>query len=295
MNMTKKTRLFWISVLAALLFAGCFTYRYSEQDLLLPQKEHPLSGAFRLEKHFLSAEDGVRIECWFLSRSNAELNILFLPGNSWNLRHRIPAFNLMGEKIKADIFAVNYRGYGLSEGKPSLEGLLKDGRAAVDFFSGHSGIHRGLPTYVLGFSPGSFVALRIAAGESIKGVILVSSMTSTQEIIEHGKRKRIPLYALPFVRIEVDSNLSKLDNIQAVKGIDKPVLFIHGEKDSYLPFKMSKTLYDACPSPCKKLVILEGANHFLCDEKPFGRVVDEITKFIGDSADGPISRKRRRF
>lgn len=207
---------------------------------------------------------------------------MFLPGNSWNLRHRIPAFNQIGKGLKANIFAVNYRGYGLSEGEPTIDGILRDGEAAIAFLNRNAEILRGFPLYLVGFSLGSFVALHIAADPSIRGIILLASMTSTDEIIRHGKRTGIPFLMSPFVRVAVDTNLYKIDNISQVNRVQKPILFIHGEQDSALPCEMSRTLYRICPSPKRKLVILKSATHFLCDDQSICQVVDEIRRFVDD-------------
>lgn len=284
-----------LAAVSVFLSLDCATVRYGERDLLLPQKEYGISGVFHLEKYFFFTGDSVKIESWFLSRDDAEVNLLFLSGNSWNIRNRIPAFNQIGGGLKANIFAVNYRGYGMSEGDPSLDGILRDGEAAIAFIRGNPEVFRGLPVCLVGFSLGSFVALHIASDPSVKGIVLLASMTSTREIIRCGKRARIPFLARPFVRVVLDPKLYLIDNIALVAKIQKPILFIHGELDSALPCEMSRTLYRICPSTKKKLVILDGATHFLCDDQPICRVVEEIGKFLdtefaregGDSA--PVS------
>jgi pimeloyl-ACP methyl ester carboxylesterase len=255
------------------------TYRYTEHDLLLPQKEYSIGNFFHFDEFFVLTEDSVKIECWSLTQAGAEFNLFFLPGNSWNLRHRIPAFNEIGKRLKANLFSVNYRGYGLSEGAPSLAGILKDGEAAMRFFNENPAIHRGLPTVLVGFSLGTFVALHLGNDEAVGGIVLLSPMTCTREIIKYGKRSRIPFYASPFIKVKVDSNLAGLDNCALVRKIRKPILFIHGQKDSVLSCEMSNTLFRLCPSRFKKRILLTGAGHFLCDETSIDSVADEINQF----------------
>ena len=48
--------------------------------------------------------------------------------------------------------------------------------------------------------------------------------------------------------------------LDAVRCAKKPVLFIHGEKDDYVPTFMQGTLYDACPTKKERLVV-PGAVH----------------------------------
>jgi fermentation-respiration switch protein FrsA (DUF1100 family) len=48
--------------------------------------------------------------------------------------------------------------------------------------------------------------------------------------------------------------------LEQVKKIKIPTLFIHGEDDTFVPFKMVHTLYAACPAP-KELFTVPGAGH----------------------------------
>ncbi|MGH7597116.1 MAG: alpha/beta hydrolase [bacterium] len=199
--------------MSTVFFCGCFTYNYAEKDLFEPQKETQLASVYRFERLFLNTSDSVEIEGWWLSREDAELTIFFLPGNSWNLRHRIPAFNAIASRIKANIFAVNYRGYGLSSGEPTVDGICRDGETAMAFLRDHIQPKRVLPLYILGYSLGSYVALSLATRHPCEGIILLAGFTCTKEVMEHARQKRIPVYARLFVRIKPDSCLYKLDNL----------------------------------------------------------------------------------
>jgi fermentation-respiration switch protein FrsA (DUF1100 family) len=48
--------------------------------------------------------------------------------------------------------------------------------------------------------------------------------------------------------------------LEQVKKTKIPTLFIHGEEDTFVPFKMVYTLYEACPAP-KELFTVPGAGH----------------------------------
>lgn len=61
--------------------------------------------------------------------------VLFLHGNAGNIGHRL--LNVVGlyQSLHCNIVMLEYRGYGLSQGTPSEEGLYMDARAALDYIA----------------------------------------------------------------------------------------------------------------------------------------------------------------
>ena len=49
--------------------------------------------------------------------------------------------------------------------------------------------------------------------------------------------------------------------IDALARTDVPVLFIHGDRDTFVPTTMSRDDFEACTSPTKRLLIVPGADH----------------------------------
>lgn len=265
-----------------LLLAGCSTIRFTEQNLFFPFKEYKISDMYSFNRYFIMTDDSLRIESWFLTQEKAKINLLFFPGNGYNLRSRVPFFNKVGKELDANIFAINYRGFGLSEGSPAIEGIIKDGKAALNYFKSHRQLNKGLPTFIVGYSLGSFVALNVGTENFINGFVLIGALTSAEEMIHYLKNKNIPFYAKPFVRIIADENVYQLDNLSLVKKINKPILFVHGTQDDFVPPSMSEKLYKSSIAPAKDLLLIEGANHqtILSDEKFIEKLVDGTKKFM---------------
>lgn len=72
-----------------------------------------------------------------------------------------------------------------------------------------------------------------------------------------------------------DADITKL-----VAKTDIPALFIHGDKDVFVPTELGKKLYDACASPNKKLVIVEGAEHAASISVDRQLYTDEVCAFV---------------
>ena len=91
---------------------------------------------FDMEDVFFEASDGTKLHAWYARsesggpQPNPRVTILWFHGNAGNIAHRYHNLAQMVERLGVDVFLMDYRGYGRSEGKPSEEGLYLDGEAA---------------------------------------------------------------------------------------------------------------------------------------------------------------------
>lgn len=70
------------------------------------------------ETVWLTAEDGVHLNGWYVPATQARATLLFFHGNAGNISHRLDSLRIFHE-LELNVFIFDYRGYGLSEGKPS--------------------------------------------------------------------------------------------------------------------------------------------------------------------------------
>ena len=151
------------------------------------------------------------------------------------------------EELRVNVFMYDYRGYGLSEGRPSESGTYADIRAAYDLM-----LSRGFPRgaiYLMGQSLGTGVTVDLASKVPVGGVILEAPFTSVPAMVRG--RFRIPLDW--FLETRYDS-LSKIADI----GV--PVVFVHDRRDPIVPYALGLALFDATPEP-KKLFTLDAEIH----------------------------------
>ena len=199
------------------------------------------------ESIFLTGEDGVRIHAFFLPSPGAHRALLFLHGNAGNASHRLPNAALLAQ-LDTHVLLLDYRGYGLSGGSPSEQGLHSDAQAGLD----HLVETRGIPArqvFVFGRSLGGAVATRLAVEQPLAGVILESTFSSVADI---AARFVGPL-AGPLAG-------ERFDSLGRIRGVRAPLLFFHGDRDRTIPLSLGQRLYDAAPEP-KAFEILEGADH----------------------------------
>ena len=145
--------------------------------------------------------------------------------------------------------AVNYRGYGLSEGYPSETALAADALAVYDWLAKRDGIDTKR-IVVFGRSLGSGVAVQLAASRPVRAAVLVSPFDSLRSLA----RKQYP-----FVPVSL---LLKhpFDSVVRAPDIHTPLLVIAGERDGLIPPEYSKRLHDAWAGP-KRWTLVPEANH----------------------------------
>lgn len=229
----------------------------------------------------LTTADGVRIHGWWWSASDDAPAVVFFHGNAGNLAMRVSTAEGLASR-GLSVFVLSYRGYGRSEGRPSEEGVLHDGRAALEWVSREvGGTHR---VVLHGRSLGGFVAAGVGAEAGVAGVILESSFTTLYEIA----REVYPI--LP--RFLLGRLRGHFDNLDAVSRVEAPVLVIHGAADALIPPEMGERLHRRARQGHGWLPV-EGAGHndlpFVAGEDYFDQVatfVRRVTDEFGTATEG---------
>jgi len=166
---------------------------------------------------------------------------------------------------------VEQRGCAESEGRTITFGIheRRDCLRWVEYVVEHFG--PDVKIILTGMSMGAATVL-MAAGEplppNVVGVLADCGYTTPREIIqkvmgEMGLPVRLtyPLVKLG-ARLYGHFDLEEASPLDAMKRCKVPVLFIHGEADSYVPCEMSLRNYEACASR-KRLLTVPGAEHGL--------------------------------
>ena len=198
--------------------------------------------------------EGVTLGARFHLQSPTAANVLFFHGNGEIVADYdtlAPLYN----RLAVNFLCVDYRGYGRSQGTPSVTTLLSDARAAFDF------IRRWLteqrfegPLVVMGRSLGSAAVLEIAATRADQAAGL---------IIESGFATAVPLLELFGVDAESIGYREETGfrHLQKIGGFKKPTLIIHAQRDHLIALSQGQALYEASGAADKALVVIADANH----------------------------------
>jgi fermentation-respiration switch protein FrsA (DUF1100 family) len=197
----------------------------------------PTVYALPVEDVWLTADDGVRINAWFLPNPASTKVLLWFHGNAENIGMGLEQMKALS-RLGTNIFEIDYRGYGKSEGSPNEAGLYRDGEAAYRYLV-ESRHFEPRNVFIYGHSLGGGVATEIAYRHECGGLIVESSFTSIREMARHVMK-------IPFMEYVTKS---RFDSIGKIAQVHAPVMIIHGKEDKLIPFTMVERLYAAAHQP----------------------------------------------
>ena len=179
------------------------------------------------------------------------LTILYCHGNKYNIDEYWDRVMMLSE-LGMNILIFDYRGYGMSEGDPSEDGLFADGTAALEYvLSRPETVEDSLIIY--GYSLGNVASIYLAA-EKADPLCLIAEcpFASANSLTQSSSFFDIP----PLWLTE-----GEYDNAGTVKGIETPFLLFHGEEDDFVRWQDNgKIVYENALEP-KMLYLIGSAEH----------------------------------
>jgi uncharacterized protein len=263
--------LFFLALIAFFWIAACLAYPRLENYLVFFPVSRMSAGPKDLHLSHqdvsFSAQDGTRLHGWLFPLPGEAPVVVYFHGNAENISHCLDfAQTLLAQGI--EVFLVDYRGYGKSEGTPSEQGIYLDGDAAYRYLAEEK---KYAPERIVlfGRSLGGAVAIEVSLRRRVRAVIIESAFTSTRDMA-----KTMFPFCLFFPLLPVH-----YDSIGKIAAVSVPKLFIHSENDEIVPFAMGRALFEAAPQP-KYFFPLKGAGHndtsLVGGEKYFRAIADFV-------------------
>ena len=224
-----------------------------------------------VEDVWLLTEDGVRINAFYHSNPASKQVLLWFHGNAENIGYGLDHLRALAT-IGVNILAVDYRGYGKSEGKPDEAGVYHDADAAYDYLIKQRHF-RPEDIIIYGHSLGGAVAINLASRRPCGGLIIQSSFTNARAMARR-------LFTIPLIEYVVKS---RFDSLQRIRDVHAPILIVHGTRDEVVPFRMGQQLFAAAPEP-KRFYPIEGAGHNNLMERGGENYLECLQRFVAESA-----------
>jgi fermentation-respiration switch protein FrsA (DUF1100 family) len=241
------SQLFSLFIILVSIFL--FLRYFEHHAIFYPDRQiqfFPQDSGLRFEDVFFKTSDNIEINAWFVPSPKAKFTILFCHGNAGNISHRLEKI-IFFHNLACNIFIFDYRGYGLSKGRPSEKGLYLDTQAAFDYL-----LSRGInQEQIIGYgeSIGSAAIIDLALRHPLRALITEGAFSSGKDMAR---------YVFPFLPHWIFS--LRFDSENKIKSIKITKLMIHSLNDEIVPFKLGRKLYDAAPEP-KELFEIHGGHN----------------------------------
>jgi fermentation-respiration switch protein FrsA (DUF1100 family) len=194
------------------------------------------------------SKDKTKLHAWYCPCEKPRGIVLMAHGNAGNVATRAGWLMYLQTRLRVSTFMFDYRGYGKSEGVPTVEGVLDDARAVMTKLCELTQ-SKDSDIIVMGESLGGAVAVQLAAERAPRALILQSTFSSLHDVAD-----------VHYPRLSWLVPADKLNSAKEITKYKGPLLLSHGTADGTIPFGLGAKLFKAANSP-KSLVAIPDADH----------------------------------
>lgn len=212
--------------------------------------------------------NGVKVAAIVLGPERGKKAILRCHGNAEDAANSLFALRYLARR-GFTVACVDYPGYGLSDGSPDEDGCYRNVHRLYDWLVEARGF-KPEDIVVDGFSVGSGPATELAATKPVGGLVLEAPFLSAPRVVT--RIRLLPVDPFP--------------NLKMIKDVKCPVLVIHGTKDSVIPHRHGKELFELANEP-KHFIPVQGADH---NDLIFKMGPEHYLKMIEDFAVGSLAQ-----
>lgn len=207
------------------------TQSIDELLLFFPSK-HPVGNwapeGLRFEDVYFTAEDETKLHGWYCPCDMPRAVVLLAHGNAGNVASRASWLRYLQSRARLSVFVFDYRGYGRSEGTPTVEGAIQDARAARAQLCKLAKVDDS-EILLMGESLGGAIVIQLAAEVQPKALVLQSTFSSLRDMADAH-----------YPRLSWLVPRDKLDSTTRIARYRGPLLQSHGSADRTIPFFLAE-------------------------------------------------------
>jgi uncharacterized protein len=278
------TRLFIAcACIACFALAGCSSFYFHPDNQLYI---NPAKIGLIHEDVYFPTSAGLKLHGWFLpARGEAKGTVLFLHGNAQNISAHIDSVKWLPAR-GFNVFLPDYRGYGKSEGAPSLDGSIADIESALGYVLQHKTVDANRVAVFAQSLGGSLATYAIAHSKhqkNIRALIIEGAFSDYRDIAQEKLANFWLTWPLQWpLSFAFDNRFSPIQNIYLIKEL--PTLFIHGDADIIVPVHHGRALHEVANAP-KDLWIIAGGKHI--DAMRRQEYQDRLVNYLSQVLDKP--------
>ncbi len=268
-----KSKKAFIIVFVLLNFYGLLCgviYFFQENLIFLPtvlKQEHVFEMDNFFEEITLETNDGAKLNGLHFKVENSKGAILYFHGNAGDLQRWGQLVEFFVE-LDYSVIVMDYRGYGKSTGKKSMENLYADSELWYEFAKQQ---YHENEIIVYGRSLGTTFATYLASRNQPKNLILETPFYSIEEVA----KSRFPF-------LPISSLLHyKFPTFQYINKVSCPITIYHGTNDNVIDFKQGERLFNSIKKENKTLISVPNGGHN--DLVSFEEYMNTIEEVLADN------------
>jgi alpha/beta superfamily hydrolase len=190
------------------------------------------------------------------STISSDTILVYCHGNAGHMDYyweRVKLLYYSGGKSRYGVLMMDYRGFGLSEGRVNEPALAKDVEACITWLKEQGAREEHMVMY--GFSLGSIPAIQICMEDKYEPMklFLEAPIGNIDAMVQGGSSLSMP--SSFFTEIEAD-------NIARIKDVDQALFLLHGRADSFLPYlSHGKPIFDNHRGSEKNSIVVDEGEH----------------------------------
>lgn len=239
---------------------------------------------------FVTSNDGLKLHATYFPIGDEKKTVICFHGYTSEGMSDYIALSGYYMKKGFSMLLVDERAHGQSEGSHIGFGCLDrfDALEWIKFIIEQCG--EDVQILLHGTSMGGATVLMTSGlelPEQVKGIVSDCGFTSPKYVFTHVLHSMYHLPAFPLIQLTDAVNKKTagygMDECNAAREVRKakiPILFIHGDKDFFVPASMCDEIYENCASPKMKLIVKD-ASHAESYYKDTQAYDNYLNDFIG--------------
>lgn len=239
---------------------------------------------------YMTSRDGLKLHAYWVPAENAKGTAVLVHGyHSCVLTDFSIAFERYHRK-GMNLLLPSHRAHGKSEGKYTTFGVLEC-KDLCDWIQFHNQNFGTFPMLISGMSMGAATVMYLAGEDlpdNVRSLNADCGFTSPKEIIAKVFKDATHVPAWPFLwatelfaRFLGGFSLEEKVSTQTLKKNTRPISFVHGLEDDFVPCDMTRRSYEACAGD-KHLLLVEGASHgtsFLHAKEQYLEEIERLLRY----------------
>ena len=193
---------------------------------------------------YIPVSNDIKLHAWHLPASRKpKATIIFFHGNGGNISTHLPSVYWL-PKEGYEVYMIEYRGYGHSEGEPDLHDIINDSEEIIQFIISRKKAEENI--IVMGHSFGGTLGIYSVANSAyknkIKAIVSIEAFSDYRAIARDIMSNSWFLWLFQWpLSFTINNDFSPLDSLKNITPV--PLVVLHSKDDEIIPFYHAELIF----------------------------------------------------